>query len=58
MDRLGMLRFVEAGTVSMEGEIGSSANDSINLAIQLGIQSAVREMIEQGVNKGLWDFRN
>jgi len=58
MDRLGVLRFMDAGTLAVEGEVGSSVNDSINLAIQLGIQSAVREMIEQGVTRGLWEYQN
>lgn len=58
MDRLGALKFIDAGTVSLEGEIGTSVNDSINLAIQLGIQAAVREMIEEGVRRSLWDYQN
>lgn len=58
MDKLGALRFIDAGTLSVEGEIGSSVNDSINLAIQLGIQAAVREMIEEGVRRSLWDYQN
>lgn len=58
MDKLGALRFIDAGTLSLEGEIGTSVNDSINLAIQLGIQAAVREMIEEGVRRSLWDYQN
>lgn len=58
MDKVGALRFVDAGTLSLEGEIGTSVNDSINLAIQLGIQAAVREMVEEGVKRSLWDYQN
>ena len=58
MDKLGALKFIDAGTLSVEGEIGTSVNDSINLAIQLGIQSAVREMIDEGVRRSLWEYQN
>jgi curli production assembly/transport component CsgG len=57
VDRLGVLRFVSGGTVGLEGEVGTSTNDSVNLAIQLAIQSSVREMIEEGVRKGLWEYQ-
>ena len=57
VDRLGVMRFVSGGTLGLEGEVGSSTNDSVNLAIQLAIQSSVREMIEEGVRKGLWDYQ-
>lgn len=57
VDRLGVLKFVQAGTLSLEGEVGSSTNDSINLAIQLAIQSSVRELIEEGARKGLWEYQ-
>jgi hypothetical protein len=54
---MGVLKFVSGGTVSWEGEIGSSTNDSVNLAIQLAIQSSVREMVEEGVRRGLWEYQ-
>jgi curli production assembly/transport component CsgG len=57
VDRLGVMRFVDGGTLGIEGEVGTSTNDSVNLAIQLAIQSSVREMIEEGVRKGLWEFQ-
>ena len=57
VDRLGVLKFVQAGTLSLEGEVGLSTNDSINLAIQLAIQSSVRELIEEGTRKGLWEYQ-
>lgn len=57
VDRMGVLKFVSGGTVSWEGEVGSSTNDSVNLAIQLAIQSSVRELVEEGVNRGLWEYQ-
>jgi curli production assembly/transport component CsgG len=57
VDRLGVMRFVDGGTLGIEGEVGTSTNDSVNLAIQLAIQSSVREMIEEGVRKGLWEYQ-
>ena len=57
VDRFGVMRFVSGGTLGLEGEVGSSTNDSVNLAIQLAIQSSVREMIEEGVRKGLWEYQ-
>ncbi len=57
VDRMGVLKFISGGTVSWEGEVGSSTNDSVNLAIQLAIQSSVRELVEEGVRKGLWEYQ-
>jgi curli production assembly/transport component CsgG len=57
VDRMGVLKFVSGNTISWEGEIGSSTNDSVNLAIQLAIQSSVRELIEEGTRKGLWEYQ-
>jgi curli production assembly/transport component CsgG len=57
VDKMGVLKFVSGGTVSWEGEVGSSTNDSVNLAIQLAIQSSVREMVEEGVRRGLWEYQ-
>jgi curli production assembly/transport component CsgG len=57
VDKMGVLKFVSGGTVSWEGEVGSSTNDSVNLAIQLAIQSSVRELIEDGVRRGLWEYQ-
>ena len=45
MDKLGVLRFVEAGTKSIEAEIGVGVNESGNRATNMAIQAAVVEMI-------------
>jgi len=56
MDKLGVLRFVEAGTKSIEAEIGMGVNESGNRATNMAIQAAVVEMIRLGQQKGLWDY--
>lgn len=57
-DKLGVLRFNELGTQSVEAEIGSATNESMNKAVQLAIQAAVIETIKQGVAKGHWQFQS
>ncbi len=56
MDKLGVLRFVEAGTKSIEAEIGMGVNESGNRATNMAIQAAVVEMIREGQKKGFWDY--
>jgi curli production assembly/transport component CsgG len=56
-DNINMLRFVDAGTLSIEGEAGYAINESVNLATQRAIEAAVVEMIKQGENKGFWKFK-
>lgn len=56
MDKLGVLRFVEAGTKSIEAEIGMGVNESGNRATNMAIQAAVVEMIREGQRKGFWDY--
>jgi curli production assembly/transport component CsgG len=56
-DSVSMLRFVDAGTLSIEGEAGLSVNESVNLATQRAIEAAVVEMIKQGVQKKYWRFK-
>lgn len=56
MDKLGVLRFVESGTKSIEAEIGMGVNESGNRATNMAIQAAVVEMIRLGQKKGLWDY--
>jgi curli production assembly/transport component CsgG len=56
MDKLGVLRFVEAGTKSIEAEIGMGVNESGNRATNMAIQAAVVEMIREGQKRGFWDY--
>lgn len=56
MDKIGVLRFVEAGTMSVEAEIGMGVNESANRATNMAIEAAVVEMIREGQKKGFWDY--
>ena len=56
MDKLGILRFVEAGTKAIEAEVGMGVNESANRATSMAIQAAVVEMIREGQKKGYWDY--
>jgi hypothetical protein len=56
MDKMGVLRFVEAGTKSIEAEIGMGVNESGNRATNMAIEAAVVEMIREGQKKGYWDY--
>ena len=57
MDKFGVLKFVDSGTTSVEGEIGGSINESINKATILAIQAAVIDTIREGARKGHWNFK-
>ena len=56
-DKLGVLRFYDAGTRALELETGSATNESMNKAVQLAIHAAVIEMVKEGARKGHWAFR-
>lgn len=56
-DKLGVLRFYDAGTKSLELETGSATNESMNRAVQLAIHAAVIEMIKEGSKKGHWTYK-
>ena len=57
MDKFGVLKFVDSGTTSVEGEIGGSINESINKATILAIQAGVVDTIREGARKGHWSFK-
>jgi len=57
MDKFGVLKFIDSGTTSVEGEIGGSINESINKATTLAIQAAVVDTIREGARKGHWNFK-
>lgn len=57
-DKLGVLRFYDAGTRNLELETGSATNESMNKAVQLAIHAAVVEMIQEGARKGHWIFKS
>jgi curli production assembly/transport component CsgG len=56
MDKIGVLRFVDAGTLSIEAETGMGINESANRATNMAIEAAVVEMIREGEKKGFWDY--
>ncbi len=58
MDKLGILRFYDAGTKSLELETGSATNESMNKAVQLAIHAAVIELIQDGARKGHWAYKS
>ena len=57
LDKIGVLKFMDAGTMSVEAEIGGSINESINRATNKAIQSAVLETIKEGIRKGHWSYK-
>lgn len=57
MDKVTLLRFINAGENSIESEIGGSLNESINRATSLAIQAAVVETIKEGARKGHWNYK-
>jgi len=57
MDKVTLLRFVNDGTNSVEGEVGGSINESINKAIDVAVQAAVVNTIQEGARKGHWAFK-
>ena len=56
-DKVGVLRFNDIGTQSLELETGSATNESMNRAVQVTIHAAVIEMIKEGERKGHWQYR-
>jgi curli production assembly/transport component CsgG len=56
-DKVGVLRFNELGTESLELETGSATNESMNRAVQVTIHAAVIEMVKEGERKGHWQYR-
>ena len=57
MDKVTLMRFVNDGTSSVEGEVGGSINESINKAIDVAVQAAVVNTIQEGARKGHWSFK-
>lgn len=53
---VGMLRFFDAGTKSVEIESGAAVNEPTTYAVRVAIEHAVYEMILQGEKRGLWQF--
>ena len=56
MDKLGILRFYDTGTQSIEAEFGRGLNESANRATNMAIQAAVIQLIREGEKKGFWEY--
>jgi curli production assembly/transport component CsgG len=56
-DKVGVLRFYNDGTQSLELESGAATNESMNRAVQLVIHAAVLEMVKEGARKGHWTYK-
>jgi len=54
---VGVLRFVDQGTKSLEMENGSAINEPTTYAVRVAIEQSVYEMIIEGEKKSLWKFK-
>jgi curli biogenesis system outer membrane secretion channel CsgG len=54
---VGVLKFIDQGTTSLELENGSAVNEPTTYAVRVAIEQSVYEMIMDGEKKGLWAFK-
>lgn len=54
---IGLMRFIDAGTSSLELENGSALNEPTTYAVRVAIEQAVHDMIIEGEKKGVWRFK-
>jgi len=54
---VGVLKFVDAGTSSLELENGAALNEPTTYAVRVAIEQAVYEMIIDGQKRGIWSFK-
>jgi curli production assembly/transport component CsgG len=54
---VGVLKFIDQGTTSLELENGSAVNEPTTYAVRVAIEQAVYEMVMDGEKKGLWAFK-
>ena len=55
---VGMLKFVDQGTQSLELENGAALNEPTTYAVRIAIEQAVYEMIVEGKRRGMWSFKD
>lgn len=55
---VGMLKFVDQGTQSLELENGAALNEPTTYAVRIAIEQAVYEMIIEGKRRGMWSFKD
>jgi len=51
---IGVLKFIDAGTTSVELENGAAINEPTTYAVRIAIEQAVYEMIQEGIKRKLW----
>jgi curli production assembly/transport component CsgG len=54
---VGVLRFVDQGTKSLELENGAALNEPTTYAVRVAIEQGVYELIMDGEKKGIWRFK-
>lgn len=54
---VGVLRFIDQGTRSVELESGTALNEPTTYAVRVAIEQGVYELIMEGQKKGLWNFK-
>lgn len=54
---VGVLKFVDAGTMAVELETGLAINEPTTYAVRIAIEQAVYNMIIEGQKRGLWSFK-
>lgn len=52
-----VMKFVDAGTKSVEIEAGLSINEPTTYAVRIAIEAAVVDMVKEGVNKKIWAYK-
>jgi curli production assembly/transport component CsgG len=55
---VGVLKFVDQGTQSLEMENGAALNEPTTYAVRIAIEQAVYEMILEGKRRGMWGFKD
>lgn len=54
---LSLFRFVDLGTKLVEAESGMTQNEANTIAVKTAIEQAVIELINQGIEKGYWQYQ-
>lgn len=52
-----VMKFVDAGTKSVEFEAGMSINEPTTYAVRVAIEAAIVDMVKEGVNKKIWSYK-
>jgi curli production assembly/transport component CsgG len=52
-----LFKFYEHGTLSIESELGLTANEPNTIAVRSAIEKAVIDIIYQGEKMNLWKFK-